>query len=83
MALTNLSQEEMSFLSLPGDLMTLPLTPADGQSLRVAALLDQLVAALHHALQLSFVTGNTQEPGQLLHDCPQVLERRERRGGWQ
>lgn len=40
-----------------------PLTPADGQRLRVAALLDELIAALHHALQLSLVTGNTQEPG--------------------
>lgn len=39
-------------------LIFLCLTPADGQSLRVTALLYQLVTALHHGLQLSFITGD-------------------------
>lgn len=40
-----------------------PLTPADRQRLWVGALLDELVAALHHALQLSLITGDTEEAG--------------------
>lgn len=57
-------------------LVPLLLTPADRQSLWVGALLDQLVTALHQTLQLSLVTGNLQEPSQLFHKCPQVLDTR-------